>query len=114
VFPDWEVTIMNDEDYSLRNMMENWSNEMNTLISNRMSNRAHPMAYKADAHVTHYAKNGPVIREYSFQGLWPKVVDTMQLDWASVNQIQEFNVVFAYDLWVPAGQTRYSPTLNPA
>lgn len=34
-FSDWPITIMNDEDFPIRSLMERWHNEINTLISNR-------------------------------------------------------------------------------
>lgn len=102
-FPDWEVTIYNDEDYNLRNLFEDWSNKINALVSNRMSADAFPHSYKVSGEVHHFGKSGNIIRKYEIEGLWPKLVDTMPLDWSAQNQIQEFNVTFAYDLWNPLG-----------
>lgn len=100
-FPDWEVTIYNDEDFALRNLFEDWSNRMNALVSNRMNPNVWPTGYKVSGDVTQLGKDGDRLRTYSFVNLWPKIVDTMPLDWAAQNQIQEFNVTFAYDLWEP-------------
>lgn len=117
-FPDWVVTVMNDEDYSLRLLFENWSNRINTLVSNRMDSSVYPTGYKVQAEVTQYGKAGDAIRAYTFDGLWPKLVDSMPLDWAATNQIQEFNVTLAYDLWKPAttglgaSEGDYSPVLS--
>ena len=36
-FPDWTVTIMNDEDFLVRDGMESWSNAINGLESNLRS-----------------------------------------------------------------------------
>src|SRR6266576_5422693 len=60
VFQDWQVNIINDEDFSVRAMMEKWSNEINTLISNvRLSNNGDIEEYKStDALVTQYSKFG--------------------------------------------------------
>lgn len=116
-FPDWNVTIYNDEDYKLRLLFENWSNRINTLISNRMDPSVYATGYKVNAEVTQFGKDGHGIRTYQFDGLWPKVVDAMPLDWAMTNSIQEFNVTFAYDWWAPSDQPGnasdgdYSPTL---
>lgn len=100
-FPDWETTIYNDEDFALRVLFENWSNRINTLISNRMDPSVYPVGYKVDAEVRQFGKDGRVIRSYIFEGLWPKIVDTMPVDWSAQNQLQEFTVTFAYDLWRP-------------
>lgn len=117
VFPPWDLTIMNDEDYAVRNFFETWSNHMNALISNRMDPAVHATKYKAQGFVKQFGKTGDTIREYELDGVWPSVVDAMPLDWAAQNQIQEFNVTLAYDFWRPAGGSTgnapYSPTLAP-
>lgn len=115
-FPDWEITVYNDEDYALRLLFENWSNRINTLISNRMDPTVYATGYKVDGDVTQFGKDGHVIRTYQFVGLWPKVVEAMPVDWSATNQIQEFNVTLAYDYWVPVETSGldgdYSPTLS--
>ena len=37
--------------------------------------------------------------------LFPTNVNQMPLDWDAINQIQQFDVEFAYDYWVPSGGT---------
>lgn len=101
-FPDWNVEVMNDEDYAVRAIMEKWSNQINSLVSNRRSAQFDsPEDYKVDAYVYQYGKQGDIIRAYTFVGLFPTVVDSMQLNWAAQNQIQTFSVNFAYDYWEP-------------
>lgn len=106
-FSDWSVTVMNDEDYNIRNAFEAWHNSINTIISNR---RASGVAgesavvgsgYKGTAFVTHYGKAGDVIKQYRFDNIFPVNVDEMALDWDASNQVQTFGVTFAYDWWVP-------------
>jgi hypothetical protein len=116
VFPDWNVEVMNDEDYKVRAMMEKWSNEINSLISNvRSSAIGDPEEYKVDASVIHYSKQGDVLRKYTFVGLFPTTVDAMQLNWAAQNQIQTFGVNFAYDYWEPEienSEDTYAQNIN--
>jgi hypothetical protein len=100
-FPGWSVTIYNDDDMSMRVMMERWSNEMNSLISNRMSEAVYPQGYKQSAIVTQYTKIGAIARQWELRGLWPSDVAAMPLDWDATNQIQQFDVNFAYDEWAP-------------
>lgn len=119
-FPDWTITVMNDEDFSLRSMFENWSNEMNAFVSNRSSFGQSALAYKVDALVEQYGKAGPnsdggIIRSYKFVGLWPKTIGAINLDYSQTNTIETFDVTFAYDWWEPAnfgaGET-YKSTLS--
>ena len=108
VFQPWNVTIINDEDFAVRNAMEAWSNSINTHITNF---RTAPANYKAQAQVTQYGKDGSVLREYTFEGLFPTQISTIELGWASQDTIEEFQVSFEYDLWrVSGGITGNSTT----
>jgi hypothetical protein len=99
-FADWSVTVMNDEDYLVRNMFEDWSNQINQLAGNVKLLTAN--SYKStDALVTQFSKDGSKIRAYQFVGIFPVSVGAMGLDWDTTNTIQTFDVTFAYDYWLP-------------
>ena len=99
-FADWTVTVMNDEDYIVRNMFEDWSNKINQFVENKKILAGN--AYKdTDAFVTHFAKDGDPIRQYKFVGIFPTSVSNMALDWDNTNSIQTFDVTFSYDYWIP-------------
>jgi hypothetical protein len=102
-FADWSVTVMNDEDYLVRNMFEDWSNKINQLAGNRklLSNNSYKFS---DALVTQFSKDGSPIRAYNFVGIFPVQVSNMALDWDNTNTIQTFDVTFAYDYWIPVQQ----------
>jgi hypothetical protein len=51
--------------------------------------------------VIQYGKDGSVLREYEIIGAFPTTIDAIDLNWDSQNQIESFNVSFAYDYWVP-------------
>jgi len=123
-FDDWTITVLNDEDFGLRNAFEEWSNAMNTLISNRLDPAAAGGGYKVDLTVEQFGKSGPgdddgIIRKYKFVGAFPTQISAITLDWDRNNTIEEFDVRFAYDYWVPevaVGSTnpnRYNPELDP-
>lgn len=100
-FGDWTVTVINDEDFLIRNAMEEWSNRINRLERNvRDINR-----YKSNATVIQYAKDGTAIREYRFDGIFPSVIAPIELDWANTDQIESFQVTFTYDYWTVSGGT---------
>lgn len=107
VFEDWTVTVINDEDFAVRNAMEAWSNAINTHITNF---RTYPPTYKAQAQVTQFGKDGTAVREYTFEGLFPVQVSEIQLGWEATDQIEEFTVTFAYDLWRVSGGTTGNST----
>lgn len=109
-FADWTITVMNDEDFKVRSMFENWSNKMNALVSNRNSAGPGPEAYKVDAFVNQYgkagrdslnSKDGGIIRAYKFVGIFPTTIDAIALDWDNTNTVETFDVTFSYDYWEP-------------
>lgn len=100
-FPDWTVSILNDESFDIRVMMESWSNRINMMVSNTMDPSMFPLVYKSTAKVLQYGKTGNVIRAYDFIGIFPTNVDAIGLDWDQTNTIEQFDVTFAYDYWIP-------------
>ena len=38
-----------------------------------------------------------------FDGIFPQVVSPIELDWATVDQIESFQVTFSYDYWTVSG-----------
>ena len=109
-FSDWTVTVMNDEDFTVRSMFEKWSNSLNRLQAN-VRDEAYSLnenSYKATMNVRQYGKDGTMIREYEILGAFPTTVDAIDLDWDTQNQVETFRVTFAYDYWLPS----YEPT-NP-
>ena len=101
VYPNWAVTVMNDEDYALRKAFERWHAGMNSVVPNLQN--APGTDYKQDAIVTHFAKSGGPLPggQYKIVGLFPTNITQMPLDYDAVNQIQQFDVEFAYDYWIP-------------
>jgi len=98
-FAEWSVTVINDEDFLIRNAMENWMASINSHrgnITNLAS--ASPLQYKAQAQITQFSKTGAALRTYEFNGLFPVDVAAMETNWES-DGIQDFNVTFQYDWW---------------
>jgi len=103
-FADWTVTVINDEDFAIRNALEQWSNQINSLQGNlRTFSGAAPSLYKANAEVTHFSKTGVPIRTYKFNGIFPQTISTIDVDWNATDSIEEFTVTFQYDYWEVSG-----------
>ena len=103
-FPDWTITIINDEDFAIRNIMERWMAGINTHTTNVRSSlfAAGPGAggYSVDADVHQYGKTGGVpIKSYKFYGMFPIDISPIELDWGTNDAIEEFTVTFAYQWW---------------
>lgn len=100
-YAEWQIRVINDEDFSVRDWMENWSNlineaELNTRVSPASNN---PSSYKCSAFVTQFSKTGEAIRKYRFDGLYPSEVGAIDLSWETTDTLEEFPVTFQYDFW---------------
>lgn len=103
-FDPWVVTILNDEDFALRDFFEAWSNQTNQLVGN-IQESSDPNDYKVDGvTVRQWGKAGNLIREYEFAGMWPAIVGDIALSWDQGNRIETFDVRFVYDWFKPVKQ----------
>jgi hypothetical protein len=100
-FADWSVSVLNDEDFSVRAMFELWSNALNRHVSNVRDPALSAEQYKTDLDILQYSKDGAIIRSYQLVGAFPTTIGSIGLNWESANAIEEFSVTFAYDYWVP-------------
>ena len=102
VYDPWVVTVINDEDFLVRNALEEWSNKINRFEGNIRDLKN----YKSQAQVTQYAKTGEILRVYEFDGLYPSTISQIDLGWDINDSIELFQVEFQYDLWrVVGGKT---------
>lgn len=99
-FTPWNVTVINDEDFLIRNGLEEWHNKINGLESNirTLAN------YKAEGQVIQYSKDGSILRTYEFHGMFPQEISAIELNWSDQN-IETFQVSFEYDWWSVSGKT---------
>lgn len=105
-FGDWTVTVINDEDFLIRNAMEEWSSRINSNQTNlRSFGSAAPLLYKSTAEVTQFSKTGVPIRSYKFNGIYPSSISAIDLNWGDTDSIEEFQVTFQYDWWAVSGGT---------
>lgn len=117
VFTEWTVTLLNDEDFKIRNAFELWMNGMNSHRGNlRDVNFSSPTSYTTAATVTQFGKTGQALKSYTFVGMFPIDVTPIEVDWAANDTIEEFAVTFAYQWWesspADTGVTGGSPPIR--
>lgn len=100
-FEPWTVTVLNDENFTIRNSFEAWMAGINGHTSNLQSTGA--SEYKTDGKVFHYGKDGGLIATYSFLGVFPTELGAIELAWDTNDVIEEFTVTLAMDYWTHAG-----------
>jgi hypothetical protein len=100
-FPEWTVTVINDEDFSVRNAFEKWMSGINS----HNGNLRHPQflqgdgGYQRDGKIIQYGKIGDIVKIYNFIGMFPIDVSPIELDWGANDTIEEYAVTFSYQWW---------------
>ena len=96
-YEDWTVTILNDEDFSVRSTLEEWMNNINATVDN--VSQVFNTVYKSQAQVTHFGKAGDILRQYDFVGLFPTNIAAIDLDWSNADALEEYTATFSIDYW---------------
>ena len=100
-FDDWTTTIMNDEDFHIRRVMEQWSESILGNSSNtRRIGALTSSSYMGTGTVTQYGKSGAAIREYKIANIWPNTLAELTVDWSENDAIQTYDVTWSYSHWV--------------
>lgn len=112
-FAEWTVTVINDEDFAVRNAMETWHQAINSHLPNLREGGATsaPATYKSQAQVRQYSKDGNIIKVYEFDGLWPSEVGAIDVSWESNDTLEEFTVTFQYDFWTSGANVNGVPRI---
>ena len=100
----WTVTVINDENFAVRNAFEEWMEGIAKLDNNLGA--TDPSAYMANATVYQLGRgstsssqdNGgesnSVLKEYVFEDIFPTEVSSIDLSYDSSDTIEEFTVTF--------------------
>ena len=96
-FEDWPVTITNDITFNIREGMEKWAeviqNHNWALGANRLND------YFGSAIVRQLDRDGKQLRAYKFEGIWPTVVDPIELNMDTTDTVEEYGVTFKVQYW---------------
>ena len=99
-FADWTITVINDEDFIVRNAFERWMAGINSHNLNVRNPAAlAPGGYTVDGEVTQYGKQGNTLKKYKFVGMFPSDVTPIDVDWGANDAIEEFSVTLTYQWW---------------
>ena len=93
-FDTWSTTIINDEDFYIRDTLERWLDH----IKSHEGVKQKTGKYKRTATVTQLDKQGEARKSYRFINAWPTSLTEIPLDMAS-GEIEEFSCVWNYDYW---------------
>ena len=96
-FDPWSITVINDNDFKIRNAFEQWMNGLNDHVEN--TGEMNPAAYYSTATVYQLDKQGNEIRDYEIHGIFPTSLSAIELDYGAENSIEEFTVEFQVQYW---------------
>lgn len=99
-FADWTISVINDEDFVVRNAFERWMNGINSHNLNIRNPAAQaPLGYTVDSEVRQYGKIGNILKKYKFIGVFPTDITPIDVDWAANDTIEEFAVTLSFQWW---------------
>lgn len=122
-FDTWSVTVINDEDFKIRNSMERWMQLIGQYGDG--SGFTDPGSYMVDATVIQlgrknsndgYGKSNAVgkgfqsLAVYRFKDIFPTSISAIDLSYDSSDTIEEFTVDFQVQYWYPDSAGSASPT----
>lgn len=96
-FEPWSITVINDNNMSVRNAFEKWMNYINQHQANAGS--ANPASYQTDMTVQQLDREGKTVKEYTFRGVFPTSVAAIELNFETNDAVEEFTVELNYQYW---------------
>ena len=93
-FEPWNITVLNDTNFKLRDAFERWQNGINNMSDNE--GLTNPADYQVDAFVDQLDRNGATIKSYTLRGAHPITIAAIALAYDTNNAIETFDVTFAY------------------
>ena len=93
-FEAWDITVLNDTNFRLRDAFERWQNGINNMSDNE--GLTNPVDYQVDAFIDHLDRNGATIKSYTMRGCFPISVSSIELDMAPTDNVETFDVSFRY------------------
>jgi hypothetical protein len=112
-FADWNITVINDNNFSVRNAFERWHDAINgnaSNVSGRGFNAADFNSYVSTIEIEQLGRNGQAIKRYRLLGAWPTEVAQIDVSF-DLGEIEEFGVTFAYQ-WFETDTTSDPTTGN--
>ena len=96
-FETWTITVINDTDFVIRSAFEKWSQIVNGMRLG--TGKTNPEDYQENAKVFQLNRDGGVLRTYEFFGIWPTNVSTIDLNYETVDTVEDFTVEMQVHWW---------------
>lgn len=93
-FDNWQITVINDNDFDIHNAFEQWMQRINSKQEN--TGLQNPLLYTVNMNVEQLDRNGASLKKYTFNDAWPVSISPINLSFGENDQVERFNVEFAY------------------
>lgn len=124
-FDNWTITIINDEDFAIRRVMEGWMQSIAQYSDH--SGFTNPQDYMINAKVYQLGRgdtkvetgsgtagNANILAQYRFVDIFPVNISAIDLSYDSSDTIEEFTVDFSIQFWYPVGPNDETEVSDPA
>lgn len=98
IFNPWSITILNDQEMSIRTSLEQWMNGMEDLEAK--FGRLQPSEYQRDLDVFQLDRNGNITKAYKMVNAFPMDISPVSLAFDANDQISTFTATFQYQHFV--------------
>tara|TARA_Y100000310_G_scaffold90213_1_gene87498 strand:- start:226 stop:798 length:573 start_codon:yes stop_codon:yes gene_type:complete len=96
-FEPWTTTILNDEDFLIRNTLEKWMDQIKSHVNIKQKEQS-ISGYQRTMVLTQFDKAGGTLKKWNFINAWPGSVSEIPLAWDAA-AIEEFTCSWNYDYW---------------
>ena len=115
-FDPWTITVINDQDFAIRNAMEAWMQSVAqysdgsgyTNPNDYMRNAIVKQLKRGESNVGFNIPSGTgleVAWSYKFYDIFPTNISAIDLSYDTADTIEEFTVEFQVQYWTPLGDT---------
>jgi hypothetical protein len=108
-FAPWEITVLNDTDFAIRNAFEKWMDFSNDVVTGK--GKTDISDYVADFTVIQLDRNENPLKTYKLVGAWPIDISEIALSFNQNSTIETFTVKLEY-LYVESFEKESSTSIN--
>ena len=114
-FDTWTITIINDQEFQIRNAFETWMQSIGQYGDG--SGATDPASYMVDAFVKQFRRGVSntgtgiavgsgleVAATYKFYSIFPTNISAIDLSYDTADSIEEFTVEFQVQYWTPTNE----------
>jgi hypothetical protein len=109
-FSEWTSTVLNDEDFKIRSVMEKWQNDIvktNFEITSTLGNRSaatagsgtSPAGLYGTVQIYQLKEDGSsvIAGGYRLVNCWPSDISAIDLSYDTTDAVEDFTVTWTYD-----------------